>query len=161
MLYSICFLAEYVTDPRTKKQYIVLETSTLNHDVNQATCRNNGGYLPEPRDEEENLFLDSLGSDKFVLGIRQVNGQWVFDSDESEVTWKSWAHWANYPDPPRGGACVAMLRNHEQAVEGTRSQDWFDIPCKSKSYLDNRPSSLVCQKYSKYCFEYLFPFCTS
>ena len=159
MLYSIHFLAQYVTDPRTKKQYIVtdprskkqyivLETSTLNHDVNQATCRNNGGYLPEPRDEEENLFLDSLGSDKFVLGIRQVNGQWVFDSDGSDVNWKSWASWRDYNDPPRGQDCVAMLRHHGNDWAGSRSQDWFDISCESNDYLNNLPSSLVCQKDS-------------
>ena len=148
MLYSIHFLDQYVTDPRTKKEYFVRETSTLNHDVNQEICKKNGGILPEPRDEGENLFLDSLGSDKFVLGIRQVQGHWVFDSDGSEVNWKSWVNWVNNPDPPIGrGDCIIMLRHHGERFAGHRSQDWSDVPCESNDYLNNLPSSLVCQKY--------------
>ena len=143
------FLDDYVTDLRTGKQYIVLDTNTLNHDVNQATCSNIGGHLPEPKDEQENLFLDSLGSDKFVMGIKQVQDEWVFVTDGSPVTWKSWVSWRDYPDPPRGGSfhCVAMLRTHGTTWVGSRSQDWFDLPCESSSYLDNLPTSLVCQKY--------------
>ena len=79
--------AEWTTDTNTGKENIVLEKSmsTLNHDINQQKCRNIGGHLPESRDEQENLFLDSLSTDSFLLGIKKnPEDQWVYDSDKKE-----------------------------------------------------------------------------
>ena len=138
-------------DPRTRKEYIVLETSTLHHEMNQETCVKKGGYLPEPRDEQENLFLDSLGADTFVLGIndKAVEGQWVFDSDGSPVNSSSWVKYTNLTDTPRNVTnlnCAVMLRHHNEDLAGHRRQDWQDIPCTSTYYLEGRKKSLVCQK---------------
>ena len=149
-----------MADPRTGKKYIVLETSTLKHDVNQETCVKKGGHLPEPRDEQENLFLDSLGADMFVLGIndKTVEAEWVFDSDGSPLTSLSWVNWRDFPDPPRGGSdanCAFMLRHHNHDLAGHRSQDWTDFPCTSGSYWEIRSKSLVCQKGQSFLFNTL------
>ena len=59
--------------------------------------------MPEPRDEQENLFIDSLGSEMLMLGINDeaVEGTWVFDSDGSPVDWsKPWIQWRDYPGIP-------------------------------------------------------------
>ena len=67
-----------MTDARTGKQYIVLETSTLNFDENIATCARYNAILPEPKTEEENNFLDSLDAETFPLGrkfIVNIDGQ--------------------------------------------------------------------------------------
>ena len=140
-----------MSDPRTGKKYMVLDTPTLNHDINQQTCRNIGGHLPEPRDEQENLFLDSLASEMFLLGINdsQVEGQWVYASDGSLVVWKSWVNWRDYPDSPRvdrGQNCAGMLRHHNKQHVGHRSQDWFNLPCPSSNYFESKPKSLICEK---------------
>ena len=144
---------EWVADPRTGKKYMVLETTTHDHDINQETCRNIGAHLPEPRDEQENLFLDSLGSDTFVLGITDeaVEGQWVFESDGSPLTWFSWMHYTHYPERPnsgRNGNCAVMTRRTEDHLSGHRSQDWNDFSCNSNPYLEELPKSLICQKYT-------------
>ena len=116
-------------------------------------CGNIGGHLPEPRDEQENLFLDSLGADTFVLGIndKMVEGQWVFDTDGLPLTWLSWVKWVpeKYPDAPREGRdgnCAAMLCHQSETVAGHRSQDWRDFACSSTDYMEEGKKSLVCQK---------------
>ena len=133
------------TDPSTGKQYIVLNTTTLNHDVNEDICTNLGGHLPEPKNPQENMFLNNLGSAMFPLGIRRVEGQWRYDNDGSHVRWMSLVSWHLHPDRPRGGHCMVMLRHHMEDREGSRSQDWIDIPCESTDWLDDKRKSLVCQ----------------
>ena len=140
-------------DPRTGKEYIVVKTSTLKHDVNQEKCKEMGGYLPEPRDELENKFLDSLGSEMFLLGINDEKdeGQWVYNTDGSALYFFSWVNWTRYPDPPREGRdgnCATMLRNQGTTNAGHRSQDWSDRNCESDSWLESRPKSLVCERHS-------------
>ena len=65
-------------DPRTKKQYAILSASKQNYDINEAQCAAIGMFLPEPRDEQENDFLDSLNPYMFVLGMKLQTGQWRF-----------------------------------------------------------------------------------
>ena len=148
-----CCLDNWVTDPNTGKEYIVLDTSTHHHDINQETCRNIGGHLPEPRNQQENLFLNSLGSDQFILGIndQQTEGHWVFDTDGSPVTWFSWVDWRDYTDPPkqgRDGNCAIMLRQWQEGISGHRPQDWGDTSCNTTAYRQGIPKSLICQKYT-------------
>ena len=141
-----------MADPRTGKEYMVLErsTSTLNHNINQEKCKNIGGHLPEPRDEQENLFLDSLAAERFALGINynNVDDQWVFESDGSRLTWLSWANWQGQESWPRktSGNCVSMICHKGKEYTGHRTRDWTNLPCESDSYFDQRPRSLVCQK---------------
>ena len=121
----------------------------MDYNTNQQTCKNIGGHLPEPRNEQENLFLNSLGSEMFTLGINdeEVEGQWVFDSDGSPLTWFSWAKFRDYPDAPNGGRnqnCAMMRRNFDSQHVGHRDQDWGDFWCNSKS--QDQPKSLICEQ---------------
>ena len=129
MFLSILLIAplhDVITDPSTGKQYIVLNTTTLNHTVNEDICSNHGGHLPEPKNPQENMFLNNLGSAMFPLGIRRVEGQWRYDNDGSHVRWMSWASWSHHPPLPRGDNCVAITKVSDQETK-----------------------SLVCQKYNK------------
>ena len=133
------FLDKYVIDPRTGKQYISLDTETLNHDINQEICRTVGGHLPEPRDEGENLFLSRLGADRrFVLGMKEDKGikpKYSFDSDGSPV-----GDWANkvWPTGDKSFPCVGMVFN---------GPNWFDLTCESSRSYDNENLIVViCQK---------------
>ena len=60
---------QWITDARTGKQYLVLDTDDIKHDQVQQQCHIHGGFLPEPRDEKDNQFLDSLDTDTFLLGL--------------------------------------------------------------------------------------------
>ena len=140
-----------MADATTGKEYIVLETSTFNHDVNQQTCADLGAQLPEPRDEHDNLFIDSLGSEMLVLGINDndVEHQWVYDSDGSPVSYTSWGTLTDYPPNPyynTGDNCVGMYRNHNNDLAGQRSQDWFDFNCNSKPFFEGKSKSLICER---------------
>ena len=135
----MCERGGWVADPRTGKEYMVLEmsASTLNHDTNQEKCRKIEGHLPEPRDEQDNLFLDSLGAERFVLGINdnKVEGQWVFESDGSPVNWLSWANFQGRESWPRktNGNCVSMTCHNRHVARGA----W--APPKT----DSGPSKIV------------------
>ena len=129
----------------------MLETNDLVHDDNQQMCQDLGGFLPEPRDEKENQFLDSLDADTFLLGLtdKVSEGHWVWDSDGSPVSWASWLMSLNGIKEPDGGLqqnCVAMIRKWQSHKPGHRSEGWFDIYCPSYEDLKNIPTSLVCQR---------------
>ena len=132
----------------------MLDTDDLVYDVIQQVCHNHGGFLPEPRDEAENQFLDSLGTDMFMLGMtdRDVEGQWVWDSDGSPVTWKSWVKWsdpraATVPNGGRVENCALMLRQSKSESGGHRSDGWRDADCNSDPHIVVQPISLICEKH--------------
>ena len=111
------------------------------HDANQEICLQHGGILPEPRSQEENDFLNSLNTNMFLLGLRDVvtDGSWLWDSDGTPVLYTNWR-----PDQPDGGnrencAFVNMDRKNLGPV-------WDDFLCVSRRYLDDRNNSLICQK---------------
>ena len=142
---------DWITDGQTGKQYLVLDTDELVYDVNKQTCHNLGAFLPEPRDELENQFLDLLGADTFLLGLtdKVTEGQWVWDSDGSPVTWGSWITWANGGSEPDGGVqqnCMVMARNWQSNEGGHRSEGWMDTNCQSPEIYRDIPKSLVCQR---------------
>ena len=130
---------------------MVLDTDDLVYDVIQQVCHNHGGFLPEPRDEAENTFLDSLGTEMFTLGMtdRDVEGQWVWDSDGSLVTWTKWVQYTGSKPSPNGGDvenCALMMRNFNSQADGHTSDSWGDYRCGSTSFWNSKPISLVCQK---------------
>ena len=104
--------------------------------------------MPEPRNQQDNLFLDSLATDMFVLGIndKQVAGHRVFDSDQSTVIWFNWA-----PTRPRerDGHCVAFLGKYHLVHAGYSSEEWFNLNCESEDYFKDKPKSLVCQRSTR------------
>ena len=135
------FTADWVVDDNTGKKYLVIDTTTFAHDVNQDKCLQHGGILPEPRSQEENQFLHDLNSDTFVLGMsdRQTEDSWVWDSDGTPVVYQTWFH--GQPKDGSGENCAIMMRNY--ASGGTL---WDDVPCLSNEYLDTYDKNLICQK---------------
>ena len=98
------------------------------------------------------MFLNNLHSDMFILGIndRQVEGQWVFDTDGSPLTWFSWADFQNDRDPPKEGTagnCAMMMRHQGRNYAGHRPQDWHDINCHNSTGDEPDDKSLVCERY--------------
>ena len=118
------------------------------------TCHKHGGFLPEPRDQGENQFLTNLTTGIFALGItdKEVEGQWLRDSDRSPVTWFGWVNRTDTRKEPNGGVredCVVMLRQVETAsgpVDG-----WGDYDCGSHIVIKGKPQSLICQRKSGMC----------
>ena len=123
---------------------MVLGTTTLAHDVNKDLCLQHGGILPEPLSQEENEFLNSLGSDMFVLGMsdKGTEDSWVWDSNGTPVVYTNW-----YGSEPAGGTrenCAVMFRNYESG-----GAFWGDLPCSSSTYMESKKKSLICQKRSE------------
>ena len=112
-------------------------------------CLRIGGKLPEPRDEGENDFLASLDTDMFVLGIndKQVEGHWVFDSDGSQVTWFSWAQYADTaPNDGPAGNCAYVIRELNDHHSGHTKKSWEDKRCGYYSFYDSYDKQLVCER---------------
>ena len=109
---------------------------SFSHDRCQDLCQNLGGKLPEPRNEIENNFLDSLDICNFVLGIndKEVEGQWVFDSDNTKVTWFDWEIYGGIPNGGTTQNCAFMHHN------------WADYKCESTSFYDVQKRQLVCER---------------
>ena len=133
----------------------MLEANTLDYQTLTQTCHNHGGFLPEPKNEIENQFLNSLDTEMFPLGMsdNKAEGQWIWASDGSPVTWTSWIEkWSIEGDgEPDGGTeegCAAMLRNHVAEFPGHRIDGWIDYPCDgvSRKNLVNASKSLICQR---------------
>ena len=133
-----------------------MDTDDLLHDENQQVCHSYGGQLPEPRDEGENKFLDSLGTGAFLLGMTdtETEGQWVWDSDGSEVNWKNWMDWSTDSDEPYRGDeenCVVMAQDMWNNIAGHKSDGWVDVPCDDSGYYigiqhGSKATSLICER---------------
>ena len=138
---------DWVTDGQTGKQYMVLNTDNFKYDEIQQMCHNHGGFLPEPRDQRENLFLDSLGTEMFVLGMtdRLQEGRWIWESDQTPVTWTGWIF-----TEPNGGSsanCAVMTGTRYSQHEGHRTDGWIDYNCNSREEFGrNTSKSLICQR---------------
>ena len=147
-VFLLSLATQWITDPNTGKEYSLPEMSTadLVHDVNHQKCRNIGGHLPEPKDAAENAFLDVYSSHRFLLGIQKVSNQWVYDSDQSNITWVSWASWRQEKGWQDNGNCVSMVRNRGTEFTGHDPLDWMNSNCLSNIYIRNNPRSLICQK---------------
>ena len=133
---------------------MVQDIDDLVHDHNQQVCHNLGGFLPEPRDEQENTFLDSLGTSAFLLGMsdRGQEGQWVWDSDGSPVTWTNWdsIDKGGLTDEPNNAGrdehCAKMFKQYRPNTDS-----WNDVKCESTSNIRNGATSLICQRNPGLC----------
>ena len=79
---------------------------------------------------------------------RDVEGQWVWDSDGSPVSWTRWVNFISSPPDPNGGVqanCAVMLRNQHSDVKGHTFDAWNDLRCGSQEYRSD-PKTLICQK---------------
>ena len=117
-----------------RKQYMVVESARKNFYESRTICKNLGGMLPEPRNELDNNFLDSISYKSFYLGMRDssVEGYWAFESDYSKVAWKNWVRWSDHANPPNGGTnenCAIMLKDYNKNEGGHNPKAWVDIKC--------------------------------
>ena len=121
--------------------YLVLDTSTFAHEVNKAECQQHDGFLPEPRNEQENEFLNGLNTQMFPLGINdsETEGSWVFNSDGSPVVYQNWR--SSRRSQRNLANCAQMFRHY---LDGGAT--WGDYPCDSDSFMESLSKSLICQK---------------
>ena len=136
-------------DGRTGKRYKVVESGKKTFSESKKICTALGGYLPEPRDELENNFLDSLNSESFYLGMTDsaVEGDWLWESDSTEVTWKNWVDWTSIftRDPPNGGTsenCALVLKHNNNKKLGHSTKAWIDHECDDPVHT----FTVVCEK---------------
>ena len=76
-------------------------------------------------------------------------GQWVWESDGSPVTWYNWVKWSGEAKRPNGGRkenCMFVVQSYRQDKSGHDSKAWEDHKCESEDALERLPKSLVCQK---------------
>ena len=137
----------WVQDARTGKSYLVLNTTTMAHGANQEICLQHGGILPEPRSQVDNDFLNSLNTDMFLLGLRDVETEdsWQWDSDGTPVLYTNWRPNGS----PNGGLtenCAFVYRNKENL-----GPLWGDLPCLSDSYMERQNKNLICQRNTGMC----------
>ena len=75
-----------------------------------------------------------------------VEGDWVWESDSTEVTWKNWVDWIDTNnDPPNGGTaenCALMLKESQKSRGGHSTKSWADSGCSGW----DKEMSLVCEK---------------
>ena len=107
--------------------YLLLDTDTLNHDVNRQKCLQNGGNLPEPRSDEQNQFLNNLKTYSFVLGIIDSEHGWLWESDRTPVVYNNW----DFGNPKGGYNCAFMVKTW---IDG--GARWSDFPCVTNVYTD-------------------------
>ena len=139
----------WILDEKTGEMYLILNTTTLAHDVNRDQCLHNGGNLPEPRSKEQNDFLHDLNTKMFLLGMSdsQTEGTWLWDSDNTPVIYTNWHDIHGATNGATSINCAVMMKHYEkgQAL-------WGDLPCRSNSYMDGFGKSLICQR-TKVCPE--------
>ena len=131
---------------------MIQPTKNLVYKHNQQACHDLGGFLPEPRDERENQFLDILRPGTFVLGMtdKLQEGQWRWESDGTLVKWTSWMKFRTTSEPNGGTRqnCAIMSRKHWTHVEGHRTDGWVDYDCGSRLTRYHSRINLVCQRNS-------------
>ena len=153
---------QWYKDPNSTKEYIILkinkdddeEEDEYNYNDLKQRCSEEGAILPEPRNEEENHFLDSLGASTFFLGITYDNKDhmWSFASDHVNLTYESWAKFktgiSKYPSNREDHNCVVMVRGLRSGDDGHKTSDWINVPCDDPRDIVPRSviKSIVCEK---------------
>ena len=110
-------------------------------------CANNGGFLPEPRSEQENNFLRELTNLAFWLGAIRISGnEYNWLSDGTKVVYTNWIEGAQ----PTTNDCVSSQVRHQNVG------NWWSSPCTDHCDGDVTSCNVVCQrndgKYSYYLF---------
>ena len=150
----------WVMDNRTGKEYLVIDTDTLDHQTNQQRCERIGGILPEPRDRGENRFLNNLNTDMFLFGMndRLIEDHWVWGSDGTPVVWTNWRSGDTVGVTKTDGGwrhtdggiwenCAVMTRNYDEKEPAK----WEDLDCVAESLFKDIKKSLICQRNRGEC----------
>ena len=124
---------DWTTDPGTGKQYRVVRYEFPNHTESQRICAENGGFLPEPRSQEENEFLRDFTINTFWLGaVRSSGDRFVWLSDGTDLDYNNW-----HQDQSNLGKDCGY-RFYDTDVWGTRHCSFLCNYCG--------PSKPVCQR---------------
>ena len=125
-------------------------TKSFNQDIVSKQCEEKLAILPEPRNAEENAFINGLNTRMFKLGLtdRHNEGLWEWESDGTPVNYTNWAH----GEPRKHDTsedCVVMMR-FWALTKGDRPDQWADVDCnhdKFQSVLNrNESKHLVCER---------------
>ena len=107
-------------------------------------CAGLGGYLPEPRDEIQNNFLDKVTAtaNMFYLGVtdRSAKGNWMWETDDALVTWKNWVTVKDNQGEGFDAQCAVMIKK-KGATQGLTSKAWLGHACTETG----KDMSLVCE----------------
>ena len=105
------------------------------HNDGQRICADNGGFLPEPRSEQERNFLREFTQITFWLGaIRSSEGEYIWLSDGTKVVY---TNWLSASDPHGTTHCVSR----------DDAANWVASPCTIQCDGDDRAyCNLVCQR---------------
>ena len=137
----------------SRKYYIVLPADTLSLPLARAGCDALGFHLPEPKNPQENDFLDHLDSFTFMLGMTSDRHKrdWTWQSDGSLVNWVNWRADPEMSQVTSEQVCARMLRNSSNS--STRSDLWEVIDCydsnssnRSTASVQLLQKSLVCER---------------
>merc|ERR1719239_968967 len=115
----------WITDPDSGNQYVDLEVLIYdNVEDAKDRCEAVGGMLPEPRNREENDFLNSMTTEPFYLGMtdKAKEGSWVWNSDGSSVQWTFWR--SGEPDGGSDQNCVFMLKSADKNNMNRWASSW-------------------------------------
>ena len=131
-----CSAVTWLTDTRSGKQYIKLNTKVSHYEDARKLCQDVGGKLPEPRNSQENDFLQRLfHTIWFFLGLTQTDpdSRYKWTSDGLAVTWTAWASGQPQNLHYHTTDCVAFFK------------EWATASCvQSERY------PVVCEKTGKY-----------
>ena len=141
------------THEHSRKKYADLNISVDSYQNARELCQNVGGMLPEPRDQEENDFLNSLKTHAFYLGLTKETpsrvalgltdikheGTFTWDSDCGPVAWTFWRD--GEPDDGTAQNCVMMLRNKDK----NNMDRWKSAWCRGLVL-----NTTVCEKIGKF-----------
>ena len=135
-------------DSRSGKSYVELDVVADNYEDAIRRCSAIGGMLPEPRNAQENAFLEHMGTLYwFFLGATDSfqEGHWGWNSDYTLVTWTSWM--VGEPDMGTEQNCASMARNYP--VGNTTKTVWGSSWCVHPNHTK---TPVVCEKIRKYTF---------
>jgi len=86
-----------------------------------------------------NKIEKHAGGESYWIGLtdRRSEGTFIWDSDNTEVTYSNW--YKNEPNNLRNEDCVH--------IRPSRNSEWNDSKCDSKGSSSQGPNTALCQKF--------------
>ena len=109
--------------------YLLLDTRSTWTQQN-TECRNLGGHLASVPNEETNIFLLSLTTERTFIGGTTPPSSWTW-TDGTPFTFERWAS----GEPSGDGFVIELMKGHGSLPDGT----WNDVP-------ESETKHALCQK---------------